>query len=116
MCKTNRLNCSQSLLLFSATTEHMKGEGGYAYNWYINGRSNPCKHGLLAQAFSQAMSGTKWNHTIQIPTVCIKLGSQYDDRLPFHSFCIVPFGHLMFELFTNYRSLVAFPSLQFTLC
>ena len=64
VCKTNRLNCCQSLLLFSATTEHMKGEGGYAYNWYINERrSNPCKHGLLAQPFSQAMSGTKWNHT-----------------------------------------------------
>ena len=46
----------------------------------------------------------------------IKLGSQYDDRLPFHSFRIVPFSRLMFELFTNYHSLVPFPSLQFTLC
>ena len=48
------------LLLFSATTEHTKGEGGYAYNCYINGKE---EHGLLAQPFSQAMSGTKWNHT-----------------------------------------------------
>ena len=46
----------------------------------------------------------------------LKLGSQYDDRLPFRSFRIVPFGRLMFELFINYRSLVPFPSLQFTLC
>ena len=44
------------LLLFSATTEHTKGEGGYAYNCYINGKE---EHGLLAQPFSQAMSGTK---------------------------------------------------------
>ena len=39
----------------------------------------------------------------------VKLGSQYDNRLPFHSFFIIPFGCLMFELFTNYRSLVPFP-------
>ena len=38
VCKTNCLNCCQSLLLFSATREHTKGEGGYAYNWYINGK------------------------------------------------------------------------------
>ena len=48
---------------------------------------------------------------------CIKLGSQYyDDRLPFRSFRIVLFGRLMFELFTNYCSLVPFLSLLFTLC
>ena len=46
----------------------------------------------------------------------LKAGSQYDDRVSFRSFRIVPFGRLMFELFTNYRSLVPFPSLQFTLC
>ena len=53
---------------------------------------------------------------ICITTKALKLGSQYDNRLPFHLFRIVPFGRLMFELFTNYRSLVPFPSLQFTLC
>ena len=36
----------------------------------------------------------------------VKLGLQYDDRLPFRSFRIVPFGHLMFKLFTNYHLLV----------
>ena len=48
--------------------------------------------------------------------VIIKAGSQYDDRVSFRSFRIVPFGSLTFELFTNYRSLLPFPSLQFTLC
>ena len=45
------------------------------------------------------------------PSLTLKLGSQYDDRSLFRSFCIVPFGRLMFELLTNYRSLVPFPSL-----
>ena len=37
---------------------------------------------------------------------CLKAGSQYDDRLSFRSFCIIPFCLLTFKLFTNYCLLV----------
>ena len=52
----------------------------------------------------------------RVDVFTLKAGSQYDDRVSFRSFRIVPFGRLTFELFINYRSLVPFPSLQFTLC